>query len=201
MRPAGKADAPFRVLGIDCGMGDTLFEIKNRLRNSGQPCELYHITEQEEYFPDLKPHTKASEYSADICTSLETTFPGTGFDCILVGRDIALYHNPEKLIRGAASRLKTGGILVLFCENPFYSSRLNAQLRFVLPEEQERYAALTPQTVLSCCERYFSQTNLSGLREPAADLSSFLRTYYPGGLSEDHLTLLQIRRYYVSCTL
>ena len=36
------------VLGVDCGMGDTLLQIKNEMRRQGQECALYHLTCQPE---------------------------------------------------------------------------------------------------------------------------------------------------------
>ena len=101
--PPGKTE----LLAIDCGLGDSFFEIENAIRRMGGCPESYLLAEKEEDLLDTRMFAPKAHLATGIASSLETAFDGRKFDLIAAERTMAGMETR------LADRLVSGGYLLV----------------------------------------------------------------------------------------
>jgi len=191
---------PANVLGIDCGFGDTILQIRNQLHHNGCVGNLYHITTDQRYLPDLRPHCQEAVFvpPTDLLSSLETSFPDIQFDIVFIGLNLADYSTPYRLLEAVSHRMSPGGQLVFFFSNPYFAVRLYQMLQFSISDSPVRL--LHPEQVGEQAGKYFSKVALTGITQSIQGLDAFVAQHYSKGfLKSRQKNRLEIVQYYVRC--
>ena len=194
------AEKPVNILGIDCGFGDTVLELRNRLRQKVRDVRIYHLTTESAYLPDLRPHSEDTVLTSkgQIISTLAGQFPDISFSYICMGSDLASFPDPEEFLKAAAARMVSNGQIVFFFQNPYFAVRLHQMLQFSLP--QSLVHMLSPEHVAQWVKDHFSHAELTGVSQQIQGLNDFvLRHYGKEALGAEITTRLEIERYYVRC--
>lgn len=189
-----------KILGIDCGFGDTTLQIRNQLRHKGCDGSIYHVTTDGRYLPDLEPHSAETVCAPEeeLLHILERCFPGVCFDALFLGRDLESYPDPYRLLETLSRRTAPGGQLVFSFSNPYFAVRLHQMLQFSIPDSPLRL--LHPEQVGEEVSRHFSSVALTGTTQPVQGLDEFvIRHYGRGFLKNTKKSRLEISRYYARC--
>ena len=189
-----------KILGIDCGFGDTPLQIRNQLRQEGCEGCIYHVTTDGRYLPDQEPHCEET-----ICTPeekllpvLDNCFPDMCFDALFLGRDLESYPDPYRLLEALSRRTAPGGQLVFSFSNPYFALRLHQMLQLSIPDSPLRL--LHPEQVAAEAGRYFSIAALTSVIQPVQGLEEFvIRHYGREFLKNTQKSRLEISRYYAHC--
>lgn len=189
-----------KILGIDCGFGDTTLQIRNQLRREGCESSIYHVTTDRRYLPDLEPHCVEA-----VCTPIEELLPtlsncfsGVRFDALFLGRSLENYPDPYRLLEALSRRTAPGGQLVFSFSNPYFAVRLYQMLQFSIPDSPLRL--LHPEQVGEEAGRLFSNVVLTGAMQPIQGLKEFIARHYGGEfLKNVQKSRLETSQYYVRC--
>lgn len=188
------------ILGLDCGMGDTPLQIRNELRHQGRRGEIYQLTSQEAYLPDICSLSEEALFSHDLAEGVRTAFAGREFSTVYLGRDMAEYEDSEALLSAVSGRLTPGGWLIFFCSNPYDAVRLYALLQFSMPEGKVRHTMVDPLAVQRQAEQYFAQVRAIPLERQVTGLEEFARAHF--GQTEQFPEIvkrLSVEKYYFVC--
>lgn len=166
------------VLCLDCGMGDTPLQIKNELRHLHRTCELYQLTSQRIYLPDLEPHSQAAAFVPDLAEGINARFDTKQFDLAYLGRELSQYEDGISLLDAVSHRLIPGGWFVFTCGNPFYAPILHALLHFSLPQGNGRITLADPEQLRSEAEKHFSQVQMVPVENPVQGVEAFAAQLY-----------------------
>lgn len=169
---------PVDILGLDCGMGDTPLQIRNELRHRHQEGQICQLTCQEQYLPDVKPHSQEAYFEPDLTIGLQKHFSEKTFYCVYLGQDIGKYMEPAKLLEVIAKKMISGGCLVFFCDNPFFAVNLHQLLQFSLPENREQWSLADPNKIREAAERFFSQVQMVAVEQNVAGIKEFVQQHY-----------------------
>lgn len=112
---------PINVLHIGCGLGMTLFEIKNRYPLAN----LYGIETNENYAKVMKGILKISTKPA---TQFPLEFEEKLFDFILVGETFEQSENPRNFLTSMKNYLKSDGHLIVGIQNVMHYNVLKKVL-------------------------------------------------------------------------
>lgn len=167
-----------KILCLDCGMGDTPMQIQNELRRLQQTSELYQITSQRAYLPDLKPHSKEAVFVPELVEGCNEEFGTAQFHLAYLGRDIGRYENCVALLETVRRRLAPGGWFVFCCDNPFYSLTIHAMLQFTLPKGDIQFATADPEKIKTAAEKVFSQVQMIPAENPVQGVQNFAEQHY-----------------------
>lgn len=186
------------MLALDCGMGDTPLQIRNELRQRNQGCQIYQLTSQEEYLPDLTPFFQKVLSSPQLTAEIGRAFEGVRFSCAYLGRDIGMYEDCDRLLESVSNRLVKGGLFVFSCANPFYALTLHKLFNFSVPEE--RCILTNAERLGQTAQAYFSQVRAVAVDQPVRGLDQFAKRYF--GETEQLLQIierLRVAKYYFVC--
>lgn len=188
------------VLCLDCGMGDTPMQIKNELRHLRRTCELYQLTSQREYLPDLSPHSKEADFVPDLAAGVNEAFSSQEFDLAYLGREISQYEDCAPLLEAVAHKLVSGGWFVFACDNPFYALNLHALLQFSLPQGSDRLTLTDPEQVRTAAQKYFARVQMVSVENPVQGAESFAaRLYHKTKQLPEIIKRMNIQRYLFVC--
>ena len=186
------------ILGIDCGMGDTLLQIRNEFRHLHRNCSLFHVTDQEEYEADLKAFVDGYSLVDSWRTGvLDSTLEEKRFHVIYVGRRMEDYPNIEDLLASLRSHMYPGGYLIFWCENPFFGTKLSQMLSFSM--DQPRQVFLNPEWLRQRTEHLGIYTKLIPLTADIGGIDGFLQAHFQGLTGQTKAAVkrvLQTQRYY-----
>lgn len=192
----GSGDAV--LLALDCGMGDTPLQIRNELRYRHQDCQIYQLTSQEEYLPDLKPLSREALFCPQLVQGVGHAFVDVSFTCAYLGRDIGAYEDCDKLLECISRRMAAGGYLVFFCANPFCAVTLHTLLNLSVPDGR---CVLTDITRMQqTAQAYFSQVQAITVNQPVEGLEQFAKQHF-GNTSQlpKIMERLLVGKYYFVC--
>nr|WP_297279082.1 glycosyltransferase [uncultured Butyricicoccus sp.] len=187
------------ILGLDCGFGDTLLQMRNELRHLNKSCKLYNLTIEPKYEPDLKPLSDEFElYHTSMSNALFKAFAHKQFDVIYLSKDIIEYSDYEDVLRAARQRLKPNGILLLWNKNPWYVLTLNQILQFNL---SEKVTFLNPHSLQTFIESEFPNVQIIPIKQEIAGVESFIKQHYavPKHMKEKIKESLLILSHYYIC--
>lgn len=185
------------LLGLDCGMGDTLLQFRNELRQQSRRCTLDSLTCQKEYCPDLNALFPGAAYAHDLPEALPSVFPDKIFTHIYLGRDIGQYEDIPRLLETASKRLCAGGMLVFFCANPFFATNVDSFLQGSLPAL--RCMFVDPEQIWKHVQQYFAQVKVTAVKENVGNLDHFIQRHY-GDTAAAAKERMEIQTYYFLCT-
>ena len=160
-----------KILCLDCGMGDTPMQIQNELRRLQQTSELYQITSQRAYLPDLKPHSKEAVFVPELVEGCNEEFGTAQFHLAYLGNCVALLETVRR-------RLAPGGWFVFCCDNPFYCLTIHAMLQFTLPQGDIQFATADPEKIKTAAEKVFSQVQMIPAENPVQGVQNFAEQHY-----------------------
>lgn len=187
------------ILGLDCGFGDTLLQMRNELRHVNKSCKLYNLTIQPEYEADLKPLSDGFElYHTLMSDALLDAFNHKQFDVIYLSRDIIEYPDYNDLLIAARQRLKPNGILLLWNKNPWHVLTLNQILQFNL---SEKVTFLNPESLKSLVKSAFLNVQMVPVKQEISGVDSFIKQHYavPNHMREKIKECLSILSHYYIC--
>ena len=187
------------ILGIDCGMGDTLLQIRNELRRQHRECGLYHLTCEEKYQPDLAIFSNGA-FVPDLLEGLSTSFGNQTFPVIYIGRAIGEYEGWQKVLAAVWERLAPGGYAVFSCDSPYHALTIHSLLNFTLPENAARCVLADPEKIQKGAEGIYSQVQVLAVENPINGIVDFARQHY--GKSPDTAQIakkLAVSKYYYVC--
>lgn len=186
------------LLALDCGMGDTPLQIRNALRQRHQGCQIYQLTSQEKYLPDLKPFSQNALFAPQLTTGVGQAFEGVQFSCAYLGRDIGTYEDYDQLLENISNRLAKGGAMVFSCANPFYAVTLHALLNFSVPEG--RCILTDVEHLRKTVQAHFSQVQVVSVNQPVEGLNEFTKRYFGGPKQLSRIMeRLRVAKYYFVC--
>lgn len=190
---------PACILGVDCGMGDTLLQIRNELRHQHRECELYHLTCEKKYQPDLALFSNGA-FTLDLVEGISSAFESQAFPVAYIGRMIGEYEDWQQLLEAIYERLIPGGYAVFACDAPHHALTLHALLNFTLPGGAERCVLADPAKVKQGAEKIYSQAQMLAVENPVNDIENFVRQHYGKGPGTTQIAKkLAVSRYYYIC--
>lgn len=186
------------VLGLNCGMGDTLLQVRNELRHLEKDCAIWQLTSQEAYLPDLVPLSAGAAFTPNLARGVASAFGKQKFSLIWIEGDLSMYEGSEALLSAAARRLAPGGYLFFFCANPFYVATLHALLNFSVPDDR---CVLTNSAELQRqAEQHFSPVKRVALEHRVSGLEAFAKMHYGQTKQMPQIVeRLGIEKYYFIC--
>lgn len=113
---------PINVLQINCGLGATLLEVKNKYRNSN----LYGLEKNENVF---KVVNGSINMSLGTLSTIDSVYEESKFDYILVGDELQYTHNPWESAKVLKKLLKSNGKIIATIRNANYISIINGLAR------------------------------------------------------------------------
>lgn len=164
------------ILGIDCGMGDTLLQIGNELRHQHREGTLYQLTEQELYWPDLNALFQNSIFSYDLLSDVEEAFGNMQFSFVCIGRDIGQYGDYYRLLKAASVRLAPKGWVLFSCVNPFFAVTLYSLLNFSVPEGRSIFT--DPENISHAAKGIFSEVQMIPQKQAVGGINEFARAHF-----------------------
>lgn len=189
------AHEEIRVLGLDCGFGDTSLQIGNELRRLRRKGELYQLTCQPEYFPDQKFLGDGAQLASSLTEGLAEGYAGEVFSCIYLGRDIGHYSDRISLFKAVKARLAPGGCFVFTCANPYYAWTINNLLNFSLSDET--LVLTDPGRVMQIAGEIFAQVKVTALEKAVDGLEQFAAWHYDNADNlEEIIERLSVSKYY-----
>lgn len=109
-----------KILGVDVKCGTPILEIKNKIREFRIfDAECKAFTENGKYFIDLQTVCGANNVKCADVRTLNENYEGEVFDYIVLGKEINLYPEPEKLLKTLCGLLKKGGQLFTSVKNTY----------------------------------------------------------------------------------
>ena len=167
------------ILGLDCGFGDTLLQMRNELRHLNKYCKLYNLTIQPEYEPDLRPLSDEFElHCSSLSNALSSAFIHKQFDIIYLSRDISEYSDYKRIFLIAKQRLKLNGVFLLWSKNPWHVLTLHQMLQFTLPEK--RITFLEPSELEVTAQAVFSRVQTLPVKQDISGIDGFVKQHYLG---------------------
>lgn len=166
------------ILGLDCGFGDTPLQIRNEFRRLHLNTEIFQITSQQEFYPDLKAASKEAVYCSSLREGLTTAFGEKQFSYVYLERQIGKYEDWALLLKAVQERLAPKGYLLFFCENPFYGMTLYRMLRFSMPGEDVRYILMDPQEIYAEANKIFSNVQIITVQQEVRGIQGFAVQHY-----------------------
>lgn len=103
-------DKHLNVLQIGCGCGATLFEIKNRYRNSN----VYGVESNREAAQIAKQYFNVSIQNIE---NSQLKFQKNYFDYIILSEEVGKFYNPEDVLKNIREYLKEDGYIVASIDN------------------------------------------------------------------------------------
>lgn len=186
------------LLALDCGMGDTPLQIRNELWQRYQGCQIYQLTSQEEYLPDLKPFSQEALFAPRLSASAGQAFPGVRFSCAYLSRDIGMYEEYDRLLECVSNRLENGGFLVFSCANPFYALTLHSLFNLSVPEG--RCVLTDVERLCQMAQTYYSQVQIFPINQPADGLEQFAERHFGNTKQLSQIIQrLRVGKYYFVC--
>ena len=193
------ANGPVPVLGIDCGMGDTLLQIRNELRYQQRECGLYHLTCEKKYRPDLALFTHAV-FTPDLVGGLSSAFESQDFPVVYIGQMMGEYEDWWQVLAAARERLAPGGYAVFACDAPCYVLTLHALLNFSLPGSVARCVLADPEKIKQGAEKIYSQVQVLAIENPVNGIEDFAQQHYGRKPETAQIAKkLAVSRYYYVC--
>lgn len=192
-------NGPVPVLGVGCGMGDTLLQIRNELRHQHRECSLYHLTCEEKYRPDsaIFPDTA---FAPDLVGGISSAFGNLAFPVVYIGRMIGEYEDWQQVLVAVWQRLTPGGYVVFACDAPHHALTLHALLNFTLPEGAARCVLADPEKIKQGAERIYSQVQMLAVEKPANGIEDFVRRHYGKRPETAQIAKkLAVAKYYYVC--
>lgn len=122
--PNQPEDTP--ILGIDPGFGADVIQLMTGLKRLGKKVTFSFAISDSQLADDLKP-LKGTISIAESRYDMHRSLPDGSYQYISIGRELSLYPDYSELLKECAFRLKPGGVISFYVNNP-YSLSLKREL-------------------------------------------------------------------------
>ena len=163
------------ILQINCGLGATLFEIKNKYKNSN----LYGLEKNENIF---KAVNGIINMSLGTLSTIDNMYEENKFDYILVGDELQYTDNPWETTKILKKLLKLNGKIIATIRNANYISIINGLAK-------GQFNSLAPELVSPLGMKLFTIKEMESLWLNAAlELESLIKEV--GIISDEERNLI-----------
>lgn len=166
------------ILGIDCGFGDTLLQLKSWLNHHERNASICTINTQNTFMDDLN-HISSPCIRTDFILNTLQSFDDFSFDYILVQEPLEYYSDFYIFLEELHSKLKQGGFLIFQASNIYYKSFLEKLLNFSFPSDSELVRFLNIPALQKRLETIFTKTDCIAQAESLEDADAFKNAYMP----------------------
>lgn len=186
-----------KLLGIDCGFGDTLLQVKNEMRHLDKKCITYHINGQEKYNDDVKCFSDEYVSTNLLSDSILKSFNDVLFDVCWIERDLEEYEDIDSLFNCISRRLENNGCLVCHCSNSYHVYRINSILNFGLGEK--RISLIDFNYVVNLAKKYFKNIEVIAFRKDVEGIQNFVNEHYSSVQQKEKIIdKISVDKYYFS---
>lgn len=114
------ADQPvdIPILGIDPGYGADVIQLKTLLKRLGKNVSLSFVVSDPNLKEDLKPLNGVISLPESVL-ELHNHIPEGSYQYIIIGRELSVYPDFAELLKECALRLRAGGVLAFYVNNPY----------------------------------------------------------------------------------
>lgn len=180
------------ILGVDCGFGDTLLQIKSYLRSMGKESLIYTVNSKDTYLRDLKNISDPCSYSEDLCACIKD-LKDSSFDYIYLQKTLDCYQEYEYLLSLIHAKLKKGGLLLFKAENIYYKPYLESFLNLSFPSGFKRVTFLNIQALQTLLSNLFSSMDCIAQTEAVNGVDEFIKHHLSESNGSTILPLLSAR--------
>ena len=153
------------ILGIDPGYGADVIQLKTLLKRLGKNISFSFAISDPRLKDDIKPLKGVTSVSKSVL-ELHSHIPAGSYQYIIIGRELSVYPNFAELLKECASRLRTGGVLAFYVNNP-YSLVVKKELEEERLLNGKHSVTLIPVTEpISILEGFGIKTRLNAILEP-----------------------------------
>jgi len=190
------------ILGIDCGFGDNVLQIRNILRRGGSDGTIYQLTSDKSYLPDIAAQSAEALFvdRDQLVFTLENCFPGIQFSYVCIGLELTYYSSPYRLLEVISRRMAPRGQLVFKFDNPYFAVQIHQMLQLAVPRAS--VLLLPPERVVINARQWFSNVELSASVQRIQGLDEFVERHYGTEFFQSkEKSRLEIDKYFVRCVL
>lgn len=187
------------ILGIDCGFGDTLLQMKNYLKSKRKTVSVYTISTETVYEADLKNISEQHIFTKDILTALDD-FSDNSLDYVYIQLPLEQYEHYNELIRLIHLKLKNGGLLLFTAGNIYYKPFLESLLHLSFPTgSSEIVKFINIASLQARLNNIFSNIECLGKTETITNVEEFKKHLLIHSASPSTTTLLTARELKFRC--
>ncbi|WP_143322261.1 glycosyltransferase [Clostridium sp. HBUAS56010] len=106
------------VLGIDPGYGADVIQLRTSLKRLGKRTSFSFAISEPDLLDDLAP-LDATVLVSKNNFELHKNIPQGEYQYIIIGKDLSLYPDYRELLNECTQRLKPGGVLSFYVNNPY----------------------------------------------------------------------------------
>lgn len=190
-------------LGVDCGYGDSVLEVRNMMRREARTFQWFNVTNQKEFAVDLQYVSDQFELSSKPSyIAVRNCFKEQKFDLIYLGQEPGCYSLVElhELLLACKERLKPSGKLLIHSENPRFGARLQELLNFQV--QSTAVKIIDPQYLNLYLTEIFKNVQVIQRPNEVKDIDRFIRRHYPMGIynfDDIKKSLLMSQFYFICC--
>lgn len=186
------------ILGIDCGFGDTLLQIKSYLQGNGRRTMVSALADNDSpYSEDMKAISDHFYQTKFVCDTLKN-LSDAKFDYIYLQRPLEVYQDYDRLLRLIYEKLKPEGLLFFKITNLYYKPFLENALNLSFPNGNDSIRFLNMAFLQSRLKNTFSQMNCIAQQEAVTGIEDFKR-FHMKGCTNPSADLLLSSRYLKFC--
>lgn len=180
------------VLGIDCGFGDTLLQIKNVLRTIEKKTLVYSLCSERIYEEDSRAISDYHYFSEDISAGVDT-LDDNHFYIIYISKPLEHYPEPNKLLALLRNKLKDGGLILFQMTNLYYKPFLESFLNFSFPDGRDSLKFLNLSFLQNYLRELFHQVDCAAQTEHVPGIEDFISVHMSEPMSSASAPLLTSR--------
>ena len=177
------------ILGIDCGFGDTLLQIKSYLNSVKRTADIHTISTDTSYELDLINISAQHSLTSNIIVELQKLSDNI-FDYIYFNLPLENYDNYTSLLLLLHSKLKRNGLLTFTATNIYYKPFLENLLHLSFPVGRDSVKFLNLSAIQEKVRRIFTKMECIAQTEHFNDLETFENQYMKGNLNPSASMLL-----------
>lgn len=189
------------VLGIDCGFGDTLLQIKNLMRSMSCNCNLISITTQQEYTPDLC--ALSDKFFFGEPQKYLESIESFKFSYIYIGRYLEEYDKVHPLLNLLSEKISSNGQLIFSCTNPFFIKSLEQFLSLSISPEIERISFCNIEGLVYKLKLLYNKIKVIPVISKVEGVDCLIKSYYKNATvasKAKYKNMMSTQYYYIICS-
>lgn len=180
------------ILGIDCGFGDTLLQMKSHLRSKQSTAEICVITCEDTYKKDLESISDHFIHTNHFYDTLQG-IKDESFNYIYLQKPLESYQDEQFFLRILYGKLKKDGIILFSASNIFYKPFLESLLKISFPTTLDSVRFLNLASFQNHLRSMFSQMECIALKETSESVKNFRNTHIDRNAAPTAIPLLSAR--------
>lgn len=197
--PAESEREPVSILGIDCGFGDTLLQIKSRLKASGKKTFIFSVCSERTHAADLSAVSDSFLFSENILDAVDK-LENYSFNYIYLSRPLEDYPDSELLLERLHGKLKENGVLLFSVTNLYYKPFLESFLSLSFPDGHDSVRFLNISALQSRLNNMFSQMKCIAQPDTACSVEDFIHIHMKELVNPLSIPLLSSKYLKLCCT-